>query len=104
MFETPDLARTRRFYVDVLGLRVGSFEKDGETVADEDESYFNLEVGGMLLGFEIGQAQQGTIVLQVEDMPSVLIDLKYHGIKLVKQEPIFVIVHDPDGREVILQG
>ena len=68
VFETPDVARARKFYVDTLGLHVGTFVKDGATVADEDEKYFNLEVGGTLLGFELGQTQAGTIVLMVDDL------------------------------------
>jgi catechol 2,3-dioxygenase-like lactoylglutathione lyase family enzyme len=103
VFETPDLARVRRFYVDVLGLRVGTFVRDGKTVADEDESYFNLNVGGTLLGFEKGRAQQGTVVLIVEDLSSALAGLKTHGVEPARWTADFAIIHDPDEREIILQ-
>lgn len=103
MFETPDVALARKFYVDVLGLHVGTFVRDGKTVADEDDNYFNLDVGGTLLGFEKGQAQQGTVVLMVEDLPSALADLKVHGIEPVRQAANFAIIYDPDNRELILQ-
>src|SRR5687768_12404819 len=66
VFETPDVARVRKFYVDVLGLRVGTYEKAGKTVADESETYFNLNIGATLLGFESGQTQTGTVVLAVK--------------------------------------
>ena len=103
VFETPDVARARKFYVDVLGLRVGTFARDGKTVADEDENYFNLDVGGTLLGFEKGEDQQGTVVLIIEDLPSALADLKIKGIEPLRTAANFVIIHDPDGRELILQ-
>ena len=104
MFETPDVARARKFYVDVLGLRVGTYIKDGKSIADEDDNYFNLDVGGTLLGFEKGQAQQGTVVLMVEDLPSSLADLKFHGVEPVSTAINFAIIHDPDKREIILQA
>jgi catechol 2,3-dioxygenase-like lactoylglutathione lyase family enzyme len=103
VFETPDLARLRKFYLDVLGLRIGTYEKTGKTVADEDSNYFNLNIGGTLLGFESGQAQAGTIVLAVEDLPATLADLKKLHIAPGKAAPNFAIITDPDGREIILQ-
>lgn len=104
MFETPDVACARKFYVDVLGLRVGTFVKDGNTVADENDNYFNLDIGGTLLGFEKGQAQRGTVVLMIEDLVSALADLKVKGIEPVRQAANFVIIHDPDKRELVLQA
>jgi catechol 2,3-dioxygenase-like lactoylglutathione lyase family enzyme len=104
VFETPDLARVRKFYVDVLGLRVGTYEKAGKTVPDESETYVNLNIGGTLLGFERGEAQTGTIVLVVEDLKSTLEALKQQHIAPKKTGPNFAIITDPDGREIILQA
>jgi catechol 2,3-dioxygenase-like lactoylglutathione lyase family enzyme len=104
VFDTPDLARTRKFYVDTLGLRVGTYMKNGKSVADEDGSYFNLNIGGTLLGFESGQAQAGTIVLAIEDLKSTLEGLKQHHIAPKKTGSNFAIITDPDGREIILQA
>lgn len=103
VFETGDLARLRRFYVDTMGLRVGSYVKDGKTVPDEDARYFNLNVGGTLLGFETGETQPGTVVLKVHDLAAAAIELASRGIEPVKQTAAFLIIHDPDGRELILE-
>ena len=78
VFETPDVARARRFYVDTLGLHVGTYIKDGATVADEDEKYFNLDLGGSLLGFVIvaysilegKTARRGTRIAEPNRHPS----------------------------------
>jgi catechol 2,3-dioxygenase-like lactoylglutathione lyase family enzyme len=104
VFDTPNVARVRKFYVDTLGLRVGTYEKDGKSVPDENEGYFNLNIGGTLLGFESGQAQAGTIVLAIEDLKSTLEGLKEHHIAPGKTGPNFAIITDPDGREIILQA
>jgi catechol 2,3-dioxygenase-like lactoylglutathione lyase family enzyme len=104
VFETPDVARARKFYVDVLGLRVGTYEKAGKKVADESETYFNLDVGGTLLGFERGQTQTGTVVLAVKNLMSMLEALKQQHIAPKKTGPGFAIITDPDGREIILQA
>ena len=104
VFETPDLARVRKFYVDTLGLRVGTYEKAGKTVSDESETYFNLNIGGTLLGFEHGRAQTGTIVLKINDLATTLAELKQNHIAPRKSASNFAIITDPDGREVILQA
>lgn len=90
--------------MDVLGLRIGTCEKYGRTVADENDSYFNLDLGGTLLGFEQGVPQTGTIVLKVIDLPVTLAALAAQGVSPRKSTADFAIISDPDGRELILQG
>jgi catechol 2,3-dioxygenase-like lactoylglutathione lyase family enzyme len=104
VFETPDLARLRKFYVEVLGLRVGAYEKAGKSVADESDSYFNLDIGGTLLGFERGVTQTGTIVLALSDLKAALAELAAKGVKPTRAAANFAIIADPDGREIILQA
>jgi catechol 2,3-dioxygenase-like lactoylglutathione lyase family enzyme len=105
VFETPDLPRVRDFYSRVLGLRVGTFDKDGQTVADESDNYVNFDVGGALLGFERGKAAQlGTVVLRCLDVGIARTELGAAGIEPVRSGATFLIIHDPDGREVILQA
>ena len=103
VFETPDLARVRAFYIEVLGLRVAIMDRDGRRVADESDSYVNFDAG-TLLCFEVGGKQQGTIVLAIDDLSAMLVRLRQRGIEPVKSTPNFAIIHDPDGREVILQA
>jgi catechol 2,3-dioxygenase-like lactoylglutathione lyase family enzyme len=103
VFETPDLARVRAFYADVIGLRVGKFHKDGRQLPDESDTYVNFDTGAMLC-FEKGTAAQlGTIVLRVTELPSALEALAAHGVNPVRATAAFAIIRDPDGREVILQ-
>lgn len=104
VFETPDLPRVRKFYVDALGLRVGAFERDGISRLDESDNYVNFDLGGVLLGFERGAAAQaGTVVLRVTTLPALLAELSKRGITPSRQSEMFAIIADPDGREIILQ-
>jgi catechol 2,3-dioxygenase-like lactoylglutathione lyase family enzyme len=104
VFETPDLARVRAFYADVLGLRVGTFHKDGRELPDESDAYVNFDTGALLC-FEKGDtAQLGTIVLRVHDLAAALETLRSRGVSPSRATATFAIVRDPDGREVILQA
>jgi len=101
---TDDLTAVRSFYLDVLGFRVGTFEKDGKTVPDESETYVNFDGGGALLGFELGEAAQlATLVVKVENLQALLGDLAAKGIQPERRMPAFAVIRDPEGREIILQ-
>ncbi|MCC6574068.1 MAG: hypothetical protein IT462_09765 [Planctomycetes bacterium] len=105
VFSTRDLPRVRAFYADVLGLKVGSFEKDGKVLPDEGPKYVNFKAGDTLLCFETGDSvETGTIVLACPDLAGAKAELARAKVKLVKEHPAFLIIHDPDGREIILQG
>ncbi len=105
VFNTRDLPRVRAFYRDVLGLKVGTFEKEGRQLPDESAKYVNFCAGDTLLCFEIGDSvETGTIVLACADLVAAKAELERAKVKLVKDHPAFLIIHDPDGREVILQG
>jgi catechol 2,3-dioxygenase-like lactoylglutathione lyase family enzyme len=105
VFDTADLSATRRFYAEVLGLAVGTFERDGKTLPDESDRYVNFKVGDTLLGFEAAQtAQTGTIVLQVESLPEALAAVAAKGVRPHKARENFAIIRDPEGRELILQA
>ena len=105
VFDTRDLPAIRHFYGEVLGLAVGSFERDGRMVPDESASYVNFDVGGTLLGFETANtAQVGTVVFQVDGLPALLADFSAKGVTPVKTHQTFAIIRDPEGREVILQA
>ena len=105
VFETADLPRVRAFYAAVLGLRVGTCERDGRVVPDESERYVNFDLGGTLLCFECGPAAQlGTIVLRVRDLAAVVADLGARGIVPARRRESFAILTDPEGREIILQA
>lgn len=104
VFETPDLARVKAFYAGVLGLRVGTLREDGSALSDESDTYVNFDTGALLC-FEKGDtAQLGTIVLRVTDLPAALETLESRGVEPIRATAAFAIVHDPDGREVILQA
>lgn len=105
VFNTRDLPRVRAFYADVLGVKVGTYEKDGKTLPDESATYVNFRAGDTLLCFETGEnVETGTIVLACPDLAAARTALKLRGVSIAREHPAFVIVKDPDGRDVILQG
>ena len=102
---TDDLVAVRAFYRDLLGLRVGTLQKEGRSAPDESDTYVNFDCGGFLLGFEVGGAPHlATLVVKVDDLPSVLSDLAAKGIQPERKMPAFAVIRDPEGREVILQS
>lgn len=104
VFHCQDVAKAREFYVDVLGLEVGKYEKDGETVPDESESYVNFHLDNSLLCFEKGQSNdKGTIILNVDDLGEFKNRLIDKGLKIEKESENWLIFKDPDGRSLILE-
>jgi catechol 2,3-dioxygenase-like lactoylglutathione lyase family enzyme len=104
VFETPNLALVRGFYLQHLGLRVGTFERDGKVLPDESEKYVNFDLNGTLLGFEAGAGSQlGTVVLAVSGLAAMLGELASAGVVPIRARDNFAIILDPDGREIILQ-
>jgi len=104
VFHTPRLEVVRAFYLEQVGLKIGTYEKGGRTVPDEDESYVNFDVGGVLLGFERGfTAETGTVVLKVDDLEAVLGRLAARGIQPERRDGPWAMIRDPEGRGIILQ-
>lgn len=104
VFDTTRLEAVREFYRDGLGLPVGTYEKDGRTVADEDDTYVNFTCGGVLVGFERGPtAERGTLVLKVDDLETALERLAGRGVRQERVQDPWALIRDPEGRGIILQ-
>jgi catechol 2,3-dioxygenase-like lactoylglutathione lyase family enzyme len=102
---TADLARQRAFWVDQLGFEV-SEETPGE--------FFIVNAGGLRLCVDLADGdvhvvggKDPVIGLKVDSVPKTLAALAARGVT-VPGEPIaaqrgpYAVVHDPDGRAVIL--
>lgn len=105
VFHTANLAAVRTFYAEVLGLTVGTYEKDGKLVPDESASYVNFQLGEVLLCFEVeeGRVDRGTIILNVDDLVQAKTELISRGIGIQKDHPAFLKFEDVEGREIILE-
>lgn len=105
IFHTENLKEVREFYSKVLGLAVGTFEKDGRTVPDENDTYVNFDLNGTLLCFEVeeGRLDQGALVLKVESLEKMKDRLRAAGVPLGRNTTHFLMIEDPEGREVILE-
>lgn len=102
---TTDLARQRRFWVDQLGFPI-SEEKPAE--------FFMVDAGGLRLCVDLADGdvhvaggKDPVIGLEVDSVRKTLAALADRGVA-VPEEPIsaakgsYAVVHDPDGRAVIL--
>ncbi|MEK7468145.1 MAG: VOC family protein [Planctomycetota bacterium] len=104
VFRTRDLAEVRRWYELVLGLRVGTFERDGITVRDADARYVNFQSGNTLIGFETGnEVDRARLVFIVGDLEQTKREVTARGAIISLQRDNWFIVRDPEGREVLLQ-
>jgi catechol 2,3-dioxygenase-like lactoylglutathione lyase family enzyme len=106
VFETADLPRIRAFSADVLALAVGSYERDGKLVPDENDTYVNFECGTALIGFELstsGAVQTGSLVLKVPDIAFAIARLAERGLSATAQRDSWAKFRDPDGRELIVE-
>ncbi len=102
MYPVTDVARSRAFYGDVLGLPNGSVANDAWT---------EYEVGGGTFGIgtfeQVGKAGTAqSFALEVSDLDAFLERLKTHGIETVPPFDLaacrIASVRDPDGNTVWL--
>jgi catechol-2,3-dioxygenase len=105
MVSTQNLASARKFWVDQLGFPVTE-ERPGES--------FIIDAGGLRLWIDLKDSEEKllkgsdpAIGLKVRSVKMVLSSLAARGIT-EKVEPLsadtglFAIIHDPDGRAVVL--
>ena len=106
IFHTSNLTSLRDFYENHFGLKVGTFEKNGQPVPDCSESYVNYQMNGMLLCFEQedGRCDLGTVVLNVESLPEFKERLTTSKIPVSGDVNKWLKVKDPDGRTIILEA
>lgn len=104
VFSTNQLSTVRDFYLNKLGLAIGTYEKDGKAIPDENDKYVNFHCGETLICFEVGEkTERGTLVLLVENLSSVISELEKKKVTPRKRAQNYAIIVDPEGREIILQ-
>lgn len=104
VFHTTALPAVRHFYKTILGLQVGTFEKNSNAVADANERYVNYLCGGTLLCFEAGKTTElGAIVLLTRDVLQAKLDLRAAGVNIKQERDQWLRFRDPDGRTILLQ-
>ena len=106
MYPVKDMARARAFYEDTLGLGPS---RNGATSPWVE---FDLPGGGCLAittvtPNEPSASAGGTIAFEVEDLPSLVDDLKAKGVTFAAEgieSPVcrMAICKDPDGNAIIL--
>ena len=102
VFETLNLPKIREFYELLLQLKIAKYEKNGQEIKDVTDHHVNYQVGGSLIGFELGKKNDtGSIVLLVSNLAETQAVLEK---KLtLKNGDFFIMFSDPDGREIIVE-
>lgn len=105
IFHTQKLREVRNFYIELLGMRIAMFEQDGRPALDESANHVNFDLNGSLLCFEIDEDRldRGTMVLKVESLEAMKARLRKSGVPLGRETSHFILVEDPEGREIILE-
>ena len=107
VFTTKNLSAIRAFYEGTLEFPTGTYQKNGDTLPDFSESYVNYHIDGGLIGFEIEEASKppgvGDIVIKVSDFTALRIRLENSGVKILKSNPAFFMIQDPESRTLIFE-
>ena len=104
VYPVSDMARARKFYGDVLGLKAGDSWQDKWVEYDVGAS--TLALSTIMAGTQPG-TKGGAVALETEQFDEVVAHLKAHGVKF-QLEPIdsgvcrFARFEDPDGNHLVL--
>lgn len=107
VFNSARLNEIRAFYEGKLGFPTGTYEKNGEVVPDYSDTYVNYHIGGGLIGFEnedgVSTPSVGDIVLRVSDFDAFKLKVKQTAVPIIKENPFFFMINDPEGRTLIFE-
>ncbi len=135
IFHTQDLEQIRRFYTEILGLKVASSNEpltpvqpgsaglrlvtadepeappapitsfESASGLDQSDMHVNFDLQGTLLCFEVEEDRfsGGTLLLYVDDLVRIKDQLRSLGIPLGNDAANFLLLEDPEGREIILE-
>ncbi|MES1156486.1 MAG: VOC family protein [Alphaproteobacteria bacterium] len=108
MYPVADVARARKFYGEVLGLKEGSVGNQGEGWWVE----YDLPGGGCFALTNFTQdkpsaAAGGTIAFEVDDLDTLVADLKAKGVAFntdMIHSPVcrMIVISDTEGNSVLL--
>lgn len=93
---TRDLAGSRRFYEEALGLAV---------TRAEPEQYVQLDAGGAELCLDLpheGEAQP-FLIFSTDDLDGLRAHLLALGVGVVEESESYILVRDPDGGAVVVE-
>ncbi len=106
-YPVTDLARARRFYENVLGLKPGDTWLEGD-----DKGWVEYDIGSGTLAIGNGAPQWKpssdgpSAALEVEDFDAAVAHLREHGVRFVL-EPLetpvcrMAVIADPDGNSIL---
>jgi len=103
IFHTSRLNEIRDFCEGLLELPTGTYIKNNKTQPDYSDDYVNYHLNGAMLCFEYeeNRTDMGTIIIDVQEMPSFLERLKEKGIEILQENQHFFKIEDPEGRSII---
>jgi predicted enzyme related to lactoylglutathione lyase len=107
VYPAVDIKRARRFYEDILGLKVTQEYQNGRWIE------FDLEHGGcfamsdLMPQYKPSASEGGTIALEVDDIKALMITLKEKGVEVlmdVFESPVCQMssIKDSEGNSLIL--
>lgn len=107
VYPALDIARARKFYEDVLGLKVTEEYQGGRWIEFDLAQGGCLAMSDMMPQFKPSTSEGGTIALEVEDIEALMTDLKDKGVEVlmdVFESPVcrMASVKDSEGNSVIL--
>lgn len=99
-YEVSDIAKSKEFYRDVLGMKVGT----------ESEQWVEFDLGNTTLGIgSYGQGGKGGTMasLAVDDVKAAVVELKAKNVPVTmgpEEFPVcdMAIIEDPDGNKLML--
>ena len=92
-----DLTRAKKFYTEVLGLRVAEERRGHHARFDSTAGFICLEVKG---AESYPSRDKAVLFFEVEDLQSLVRDLGRE--RFVQVEPTWAAMHDPEGHNVLL--
>lgn len=103
-YPVSDISKARRFYEDVLGLRVTTNFRDEWIEYDLGDTTFAITT---MDSKHVAGAKGGTVAFEVDDLDDFVKQIKEKSAKFVLEtaaSPVcrFAIVEDPDANEVII--
>jgi len=108
-YPVTDIDRARSFYEGVLGLEVGEFDQEIDSMPGV--YWIEYEIGGMTLAISNAwePATEGgpSVALEVEGLTTAMATLKEKGVEIVVEHMAspycdFALIKDPDGNGITI--
>lgn len=104
VFQTENLPALKSFYSDILFLDVAEYVENGNNKRDLSSNHINYILGETLLCFEQdNRTDKGTIIFNVDNLSESKEILKNLDIQIIKDSKDWIMIEDPDGRNIIFE-